>query len=265
MSKTSRKTRASSARPGTIAADPHIRIEDKPVKSMTMKGETPPFEIVHLVDVFTEDELRTAPLRIVNASTARARVWRSASGAEWYRNGFYVRIRTNNEGVLHFQVVIHKGANRGDLDHALRIVDRARNGNSTDGWTLVPDTGYGIFYTAAFTSREYGDPYVNRDYGLRVTACTAPKCREKWHEEDSMHVLDSVSRDLRHGVGSYEIEVRKPTEEPGADWTVDVRMDEFFGAPEDVTTFVNDLQWMQEEARRANQPETTACETAKVA
>lgn len=155
-------------------------------------------------------------------------------------------------------IILLVGANRDDLEHALNVVARTRAGAESRNvswskrgkdWADWADDRTFIY---EFTSRRYADPYTHEDHSPSVAACADPSCSERWHETElGVHKIDRIGRQLAGGSGAYEIAVtRALTEEH---WTVDVFADDFYGTPADVASFVSDLQWMQEECRRANE------------
>lgn len=257
MSKSSRQARATAATAGSIAADVMLRIVDRPTDTVTQieTNESAPGRYVSPADVFTGEELAAMPLRIVNATSGRAEVWRGPDGT-WYRSGAFLRIQPVKGGTgSEFKVIVLQGANRDDLRTVLRAVERLRAGDRSWRWEKrgtdwAPWADERTF-SFAFHSRQYADPYTHADPSPRVEACTVPGCRDQWHEADiAVHTLDSTERDLGER-GGYSITVSRTGNEP--DWIVDVHTDEFYGTPDDVALLVSDLQWMQETARRANE------------
>ena len=269
MSKSTRKARAKAARPGTVASDPEITIRPKPRQAVPLGRGVESVGADPLVDVstvFTRDELAEMPLIIQRtAMGVRVQVWRSLQG-QWYRKGGVLRIQPH-EGQRVYKIILYRGATTEDLDELLREVAAMRAGETSRAWEKL-DVKWGDDRTFLhrFSSYPYDDPYVCADYSARVRICDEPRCREKWHPDGTYHTLDSITRKLPERRGGYEIEVCKRFGK-SARWTVDVFADEFYGTPEDVASFVSDLQWMQEECRRANlpNPEPTAGEILKQA
>lgn len=260
MSKVSRKARAAAARPGTIAADHRLEIGEKISRSAKVVRESD--AVFPQTRRLAEDELAHLPLYVVNTKTGRrACVWRSGDG-RWWRRGGAARIQRwpTPDGERAFVIFLHKGANRDDLKFLLRTVERARAGKGIDEqWSLLTSSwADDVTYTLDYPSRRYDDPYTHEDRCPAVTACTEPRCRDRWHEEYGVHTVDEVERKLHGDAGHYSVRVTRALDEP--EWTVDVYTDEFYGTPDDVAQLVNDLQWMQVECRRANQPNEPAAE-----
>lgn len=265
MSKATRKARAAAARPGTIAADHRIAIDDRPARTVYTDGSKQARKrYCDPSESFTDEELATLPLRITNAPSSRVLVWRGPDGT-WYRNGAWLRIRPRKDGAgREYQIVLLKGANRDDLQVMLRAIARLRNGEHHQRWKRVNPTEPGWewaddqTYTYSFCSRTYNDPYTHSDRSPDVTACTEPRCRDRWDEEYGVHVVDEVKRTFESDSGPYSYSVRVTRGLDEDQWSVDVYTDDFFGTPDDVARLLNDLQWMQEECRRANQPNERA-------
>lgn len=257
MSKATRKQRARKAPPRTIAADPRIVVIHEPEPVITV--ERPKNSYVDPRDVFSKSELASMPITIGNARRGRVRVWRGQDG-NWYRHGGWLRIQPNREGdSSRLLIRLAKGANERDLNHLLGIAEQVRSGVTKRTWRKLSPEAPGLewaddrTFSFAYTSIKYVDPYANEDRSPRVRACTEKACREAWHEVGGFHEIDSVRRELPAGGGEYSIRVTKPVDAKLTErWTVDVYTDEFYGTPEDVASFVSDLQWMQEECRSAN-------------
>lgn len=118
MSKATRKARAAAARPGTIAADHRIDIDDRIVRnpstpSREERSELPEPRLRRVV----EDEVAHLPLFVRTTERNRVRIWRSADGS-WWRTGGSVRIQRwpTPDGERAFVVTLYKGANRGDIE-----------------------------------------------------------------------------------------------------------------------------------------------------
>ncbi|WP_431795644.1 hypothetical protein [Microbacterium enclense] len=254
MSKVARKVRAANARPGTIAADRRIDVIDAPEPREAVHYSDDAPIPTYVAPAFTEEEMETMPLVVVNSTTTRVQVWRGPDGA-WYRRGAWLRLQPRRDGEgSEFRVLLCKGANRADLEAMLKIVESARAGRLKQRWekrgkdwaSWADDRTY----TYAFNSRTYVDPYTHSDLSPDVTACTEPLCVERWHEDGTMHRLDEITRKLPERRGQYSLAV---TMVPGEAWQVDLFTDEFFGTPDEVAALVSDLQWMAAECRRANE------------
>lgn len=250
---TIREARAAAAKSGTVAADPDIRIKDAPDhKAQTRTNRERAADVVSLRDAkLAEEVLAHAPLFIVQ-STNHVLVWRSGTGT-WFRRGGSVGIRKwhQADGARAFVVFLHVGANEDDLKNLLHAVEKARRGEGLNEWRRAntPEAD-DLTFTLQYTSFSYGDPYVYGDRSPKVSVCDERQCVHKWHTEYGEHVMDSLDNRLTGGSGFYTLSVYRPLDED--EWKVSVYTDEFFGTPDDVAKFVNDLQWMTEECRRAN-------------
>lgn len=248
MSKLTRSSRAAAAPAGTAAADPHIKIMHTPLAAPTYERTPEP------IDLFTQEELAAMPLVIVNSSSnARASVERHADG-KWFRLGGTVYIR-EKDGVRQFQLILFPGANEADLNGLLKEVESLRTDPRPERWLKVSASwADDRTFTLLATLRPYADPYTFKDTSLPVVACTEPLCCKQWHHADAddpaWHTHETITKKLPSRRGGYEIKVRRL--EPEEKWTTDVFADEFYGTTEDVTAFVNDLQWAQQSCDRAN-------------
>jgi len=270
MNKVTREERAAKARKGTIAADPEVEIDagvdlGATVVDRDARREPAAARTVRLA----EAEFAHLPVYVVRSrSERRTRIWRSADG-KWWRRGGTVRIQRWPEldGPRAFVVFLWAGANEGDLKFMLRQIARARRGAGFEReWGRV-DASWADELTFACTlSRGYCDPFTWADDAGPVTVCDEALCVEKWHGEYGAHHLDEIERILPDGHGSYKISVQKELKDyDERGWTVDVYTDEFYGSPEDVAALVSDLQWMQEECRRANTPPPSDPSTSSTA
>lgn len=263
MSKRTRKARAAAAQHGTAAADAKIDIISKIATEIIpwdqVSGTPLVDELVSPADIFTGEELATMPLLIRKGHAGcRTKIRRSADGTWWRRGGdLYIR---EIEGRRCFVIYLWKGATKRDLDSLRAEVDRTRvQGRSS--WVRSTTTRADE-KTLWFRFAEYAckDPFTHVAYGdrddERVFICTDSLCTEKTHYgKEGRHVLDAIYKTIREGV-TYEISVVKDvTDSDDRGWYIDLCTDEFYGTPNDVSTFVNDLQWMREECRRANEPE----------
>ncbi|MDQ1217980.1 hypothetical protein [Microbacterium arborescens] len=249
-SKVARERRAAKARPGTIAANHTVAITDTPSDAW-LSPDAAPIEFVDVAEKFDSETLATMPMRI-RATKERAEVWRAHDGS-WYRHAGFVRIQPCDDGVRRFVVLIPQGANRDDVEHLLRSVRRARNGELGHRWAQVTsDWADELTFSLRFTSRPYRDPHMFTDHSQPAFVCDEPLCRDSWHDGYGTHEADSVTRKLPEDRGRYSISVTRMPE-GGEPWKVDVMADDFFGTPEDVAAFVSDLQWMSETCRRANE------------
>lgn len=253
-SKRTRLARAATATRGTVAADRRIIIEDKPnVKASIHTGAeirsaAPARSLRDLVD-----ELPGMPVVVRRTGDGkRVRVWRTADG-RWWRCGGIVRIQKWGPagGERHFVVTLFTGANESDVEFLLSLVEDARRGEGFGPIWGPVDASWAdeLTFSTASSSRRYADPYTTIDRSPDVIVCDEPLCRKAWHPDWADHVLDEAAQST---VGKrFEVIVRRPV---GGDdpWTVEVHADDFFGSPADVSTFVNDLNWMQAECERAN-------------
>lgn len=255
MSKNTRKARAAGAIRGTVAADHRIEIDDRvdPNPEMPSREERTAVPAPGMRRT-VEDEVAHLQLFVRKTTRGdRVRIWRSSDGL-WWRIPGAVRIQRwpTPDGERAFVLTLYKGANADDIEFLLRAVADARTGKGFETlWRpLVAPWADDLTFLFKW-ARRYNDPFTHSDTSPRVSPCTDAKCVDVWHDDFGMHHLDGVSRRLPERRGKYEIRVVRHEGEP---WNVDVFTDEFYGTPEDVTAFVNDLTWMQEECRRANLP-----------
>jgi hypothetical protein len=262
MSKATRKTRAAEARTGTVAADHRIEIVDAPNTSavVTMRPLHPAKPDARAARLAAGEFASMAVHVVQTRASRRAQVWRTADG-EWWRRGGTVRIQKwpEPDGARSFVVFLWKGANEDDLKFMLEQVERARQGIAFDDeWQRVTSDWADDLTFACTLSRSYLDPYTHRDDSLHVHACDDALCIRKWHKTYDRHELDEVRKQIPSKEGSYRIAVGRDVDAPPNGWIVDVYTDEFYGTPDDVAAFVSDLQWMQEECRRANEKAVSA-------
>jgi len=258
MSKLARRTRAAGARPGTIAADRRVAIIDEPESrdSIHYSDDAPIASYVSPVAAFTEEELETMPLVVVDSTTSRVQVWRGPDGT-WYRRGSWLRIQPRPDGEgSQFKILLCKGANLDDLEGMLQVVKRTRAGHREQRWekrgtdwaTWADDRTF----TFAFHSRPYADPYTHVDRSPDVVACTEPLCSARWHESWDVHQLDRTEVEMAGA--AYEVRVTRSIDAVESPWAVEVHITDFIGTPGQVAALVSDLQWMQEACKRANEP-----------
>ncbi|GAA1733049.1 hypothetical protein [Microbacterium paludicola] len=260
MPDSTRETRSGAARRGTIAADPDVDISDAPI--VTAKTVKPSEDALPRQERLAETHIAGLPVLIrETVRGSRVHVWRDPQGS-WWRNPGTVSIRPALDGDGRAIVVtLYVGANESDLKWLLEWVDRARSGAGLDSdWQHVSaEWADDHTFVLDYDSRPYADPYTHRDKSPKVTVCGEPLCIHKWHTEDSWHELDSVYEEPHPGV-TYSISVEKLLAEDENDepdgWFVNVHTSEFYGTPDDVARFVNDLQWMQQECRRANEADS---------
>lgn len=244
-SKATRRARAAAARPGTVAADHRIIIEDTPDTDaeVTKPSGTATRRHARLADT----ELARLPL-IIRHGTAgrRARIWRTTDG-QWWRRGGTVQIRRcpSLDGARAFVVTIWKGANSDDVRFMLKTVERTRRGEDFGFFWDRIVAGWADEHTyTSGTSRVYRDPYTHGDFSQRPMVCDVPLCRSQWHEGDPLHEVGAIDGD------GYWINVCRTADEDL--WHVDVHADYAEFTPDQVADFVNDLQWMRAECERAN-------------
>lgn len=248
-SKATRRARAAAARPGTIAADHRIIIDDTPdtdAEQSRLTG-TSKRRNARLADA----ELAALPLIVRRTSgSQRVRVWRTADG-RWWRRGGTIRIQKwpTPDGERAFVINVWRGANSDDVKFMQRIVEGARRGEDFDFlWSPITSDWADEHTYHSVTSRPYSDPYTHGDYAGRVSICDEPLCRSQWHDGTPLHELDTAE-----GPG-YSIIVGRVDDEPL--WHVDVYADGAEFTPRELTGFVNDLQWMRAECERANEDVT---------
>lgn len=259
MSKTTRRARAAKAPIGSVAANHRIVINSSVSSSTIYEGDAPEGDEVFLApsDLFTAEELATMPLVVKQSVRGRALVWRSSNG-DWWRQGAYLRVQKRVGGDGHeFRIIVYKGANEADLQDLLNVVQKLRLGDGYQDrklWARIDADWAGERdIKLRFGHRKYADPWTAKDESPAVLVCDEPRCREKWHTRDyPYHLLDEVRRQPRTGI-DYWACVAKDVKDTGRGWYLEVSVAEFEGSIEDMGALVSDLQWMQEECRRANQ------------
>lgn len=244
-SKATRHARAAAARPGSIASDRKLIIEDSPATEVSVVLPTGRASRRHAR--LAASELRALPLVIHQTSAAkRARVWRTPDGT-WWRQGGAVRIQRwpDAESERAFVLFVHKGSNSDDVKYLLRVIESARRGEDFDLlWDPVTAEWADELTFVSRMSRRYDDPYSHRDTSPRAIVCTDSMCRELWHAGVAAHVVDSAE-----GPG-YSITVCRYAAEKN--WHIDVDTSGTEFTPKDVEGYVNDLRWMIAECERAN-------------
>jgi hypothetical protein len=257
--KKTRKERAKAARPGSVAADSRIHIQSTPSNTVVFQSEqrkkSPAGNrMFNLGAVFSMDDIAAMPVVIRKTSRgSRVKVWRTGLGT-WHRECGLVRVQMQ-DGVRSVVITLFKGANEADLRFLKDAVDTVRSGHGGRDWVKVTAPwADDQTYSLIFNSRNYADPFERSDPSPSVWVCDEPHCLAKWHtEESSFHTMERVENEVGK-YASYTIEICKDARRPRSSWFIDVVAAEFTeAAPEHVASFVNDLQWMAEECRRANQ------------
>lgn len=242
---------AEGAEPGSAAADLTIDVQTKRTQAIL---DTSQFE--DIARYFRREELASMPLEFRISKQTTVSVWRADDGS-WFRGCGLVRIQRLSDGRVGFKITLFKGGTREDIRFLERLVEHAREGK-TDGWKKLDPNEFAWCddrtFSVALRHRPTVDPQLrDRDASDLVIECDDDRCRDAWHlANGSYHQLDWISRELKRGEGSYDIRIERPTDEPAAPWNVNVYANEFYGHPDDVAEFVNDLQWLTAECAKAN-------------
>lgn len=251
-----RHERAMMAFPHTAAADPDIIIRDTPVmdfehvalaKLKASPSTQTPRRKRDVIEMFS-----ALPVRFTrSSSSAHVSIWRTMDG-RWWRKPGVVRSQLMPDGQRAFNVILYIGANEADVTFLLTMVAKARAGEGIDEmWRPVQAEWADELTLKCAMSRPYDDPYRLFDDEAKVVVCTEPRCVEQWHHAFGVHTMETISRET--GDGGYDIRAVLPLDaDESVGWTVDLQADDFRGADNDVSSLVNDLQWVHEECRRAN-------------
>jgi len=254
-----RKIRAKHAKKGTLAADPRIKITDRPSLTCVHVGakKSPAgVELVDPHDAFSAEEIAAMPVVYVAATIGRLHIWRDNKG-DWFRTAGRISIRLRNDERV-IQVALFKGADEHDLWRFNQTIELLKAGRQKHPeWIRVAsDWADDRTFALVFTSRPYVDPYTTGSVAAKVSVCTEKLCREQVHTDYESHTLETLRRDLGKHF-TYEIEINKHPDAANGRWHVNVdggpELSE--ATPEMISTFANDLQWMSIECANANTKE----------
>lgn len=223
---------------------------------------------------FTDEErelaaregLRSLETRWVNWDQPRPADGQAPDGCP-YRTAGVLYIRTCKDGVRRFVAYMYPESTHHDFRYFDRIMTLA-SGGRMEGWSRRTfkdgDEGWFFDYQNIRMRQPNGEPLPDpipagiiddETWGYR---CDEPACREKYHDEiDGNHTHEALERELNK-YSNYEIEIVKDGASPDSDWYLNVwtgsnDMTEL--TPEQLATYVNDLNWMAIECQTLNAKE----------
>lgn len=247
-----------------------IPVKNRKVLKLRNREPFAPQEIAWACD----EGLHRLPTRYTLDSDPRRESFTTPDGNMFRRAG-ELYIRVCRDGVRRFVAYVHPDSVDHDFIYLDEIINNAKHGrmagwvqhtfkDGSEGWAFdypnyqISERLQQSFKHAAVIIEELTDVPGLVGFGTSWGyACTEPRCREKFHEnEDANHILE-VLEDTINERGSYEIEICKDITKPDSRWYLNVWVngDTTELNHEQVAKLANDLTWMALECQTTNAKE----------